>query len=82
MLIVGKDDTVASRVVKLGPLVGNLRVVASGLKPQDRVVIAGIPLAAPGTKVQPQPGRIALQQQSQTIAAAEPVAAEATLATN
>lgn len=82
VLIVGKDDTVASRVVRLGPLVGNLRVVASGLKPQDRVVIAGIPLAAPGTKVQPQPGKIALQQQSQTIAAAEPVAAEATLATN
>jgi hypothetical protein len=34
--------------------VGDLRVIESGLKPEDRVVIAGILRAIPGQKVDPQ----------------------------
>ena len=49
-----KDNTVEQRKVMIGPKVGDLRVIESGLKPEDRVVIAGILRAIPGQKVDPQ----------------------------
>jgi RND family efflux transporter MFP subunit len=58
LYIVAQDGTVIARPVQLGPLVGNLRVIRSGISPQDRVIISGIQRARPGQKVQPQPGRI------------------------
>jgi RND family efflux transporter MFP subunit len=54
LLVVNKDDVVEQRYVKLGELVGALRVITSGLKPDDRVVVADLWRAAPGTKVTPQ----------------------------
>ena len=59
LLVVGKDGTVATRAVELGPLVGNLRVIEKGLKPTDRVIIKGTQMAMPGQKVSAQRGRIA-----------------------
>jgi RND family efflux transporter MFP subunit len=56
--VVGGDGTVAAKPVQLGPLIGNLRVVRSGLNANDRVVIDGVQRARPGQKVQPTPGRI------------------------
>ena len=38
----------------LGELVGALRTVTSGLKPDDRVVVGELWRASPGTKVTPQ----------------------------
>ncbi len=58
-LVVAKDGQVAAREVTLGPVVDGLRVVRSGLAPTDRIVITGTQLAAPGTKVQTKPGKIA-----------------------
>ncbi|GAB5349572.1 efflux RND transporter periplasmic adaptor subunit [Alteriqipengyuania sp. 357] len=58
LLVVGKDGTVATRAVELGPLVGNLRVIEKGLKPTDRVIIEGTQMAMPGQKVAAQKGRI------------------------
>lgn len=55
---VRKDGTVAAKPVDLGPLMGDLRVVRSGIAPNDRVVISGLQRAQPGQKVQPRPGRI------------------------
>ena len=49
-----KDNTVEQRKVTIGPKVGDLRVIESGLKPEDRVVVAGILRAIPGQKVDPQ----------------------------
>ena len=66
LLVVGKDDVVEQRKVTIGPRVGELRVIDSGLKPGDRVVIAGVLRAIPGQKVDPQ---------LQTVAAAPPPAA-------
>ena len=43
----------------IGPRVGDLRVIESGLKPEDRVVVAGILRAIPGQKVDPQVQTIA-----------------------
>jgi RND family efflux transporter MFP subunit len=54
LLIVNKDDVVEQRYVQLGQLDGALRVIASGLKPDDRVVVGDLWRATPGTKVKPQ----------------------------
>ena len=41
-------------MVKLGELVGALRVITSGLKPDDRVVVGELWRATAGTKLTPQ----------------------------
>ena len=54
LLIVNKDDVVEQRYVQLGQLEGALRVITSGLRPDDRVVVGDLWRATPGTKVTPQ----------------------------
>ena len=54
VLTVGKDDTVAAKPVETGPLVGNLRVIRSGLTRADRVIVQGVQFAMPGAKVKPR----------------------------
>ncbi|CAN7195774.1 efflux RND transporter periplasmic adaptor subunit [Duganella sp. Dugasp56] len=54
VLTVGPDNTVTPKQVQIGEMRDGLRVIQSGLKPTDRVVTAGIPLAVPGQKVTPQ----------------------------
>ena len=58
LLIVGQGDKVEQRVVELGPIVDGLRVVRSGLKSTDRVIIAGVQRGRPGTKVAIKLGKI------------------------
>jgi RND family efflux transporter MFP subunit len=53
LLIVGPDDVVQQRPVKLGALFGTLRSITDGLKPGERVVVNGMLSAMPGTKVIP-----------------------------
>ena len=54
VLVVNSDNIVEQRKVRTGPAEGDLRVIESGLKPDDRVVIAGLLRAIPGQKVDPQ----------------------------
>jgi RND family efflux transporter MFP subunit len=54
VLVVNGDNVVEQRKVRTGPAEGDLRVIESGLKPDDRVVIAGLLRAIPGQKVDPQ----------------------------
>ncbi len=54
LLLVGKDDVVVSRTVKVGALFGGLRAIVSGLEPEDRVVVNGMQKAQPGSKVTPE----------------------------
>jgi RND family efflux transporter MFP subunit len=54
LLVVNKDNAVEQRKVKTGPLEGELRVIESGLKPDDRIVIAGLLRVIPGERVDPQ----------------------------
>jgi len=54
LLVAGKDDVVEQRTVEIGQLVGALRVITSGIKPDDRVVISGLLSAVPGQKIEPQ----------------------------
>ena len=52
VLVVKDDNTIEYRVVTLGPLADGLRVVRSGLRPGERVVIDGLQHVRPGAKVQ------------------------------
>jgi RND family efflux transporter MFP subunit len=54
LLVVNGDGVVEQRKVQTGPLEGDLRVIESGLKPDDRVVTSGLLRAIPGQKVDPQ----------------------------
>jgi RND family efflux transporter MFP subunit len=54
VLTVNADNVVEQRRVQLGQSVGELRVVESGLKSDERVVVSGILEAVPGQKVDPQ----------------------------
>jgi len=58
VLTVLSDGTVAPKQVQIGDLRGGLRVIRSGLAPTDKVIIEGIPYAAPGAKVAPHDGAI------------------------
>jgi len=61
VLVVNAADQVESRPVRLGPALDGLRVVKSGLRADDRLVIHGLQYARPGQKVRPAPGRISAQ---------------------
>jgi RND family efflux transporter MFP subunit len=54
LLVVNGENVVEQRKVQTGPLDGDLRVIESGLKPDDKVVIAGLLRAIPGQKVDPK----------------------------
>jgi multidrug efflux pump subunit AcrA (membrane-fusion protein) len=52
---VGADDAVAQKYVTLGQVADDgLRVIKSGLAPDDRVIVNGLMRARPGAKVTPQ----------------------------
>jgi membrane fusion protein, multidrug efflux system len=81
VLVVGPDNVVAAKPIVIGPVVDGLRIVRSGLAPNDRVVIAGMQSAAPGAKVAPHPGKVAPDPNAAAPAASTPVPAQATFAT-
>jgi len=64
VLVVNKDNVVEQRKVTIGPVDNGLRVIDSGLKPDDRVVIAGLLRSIPGQKVDPQLQKIEQPQAS------------------
>ena len=68
VLTVDADNVAKPKYVTPGPLIDGLRVITSGLAPDDRVVINGLMRARPGTKVTPQQGAI--------VAATPPPSAE------
>ena len=53
VLVVADDGTVERRLIVQGPIAQGLRVVKSGLKSEDWVVIKGLQRARPGQKVTP-----------------------------
>lgn len=59
LVMVMKDDgSVEPRFVRPGPMELGLRVIRSGLQPDDRVVIDGLVRARPGAKVTAKTGKI------------------------
>ncbi len=52
------DGTVTPKVVTPGPVQDGLRVIKTGLGPDDQIIVNGLMRARPGSKVTPQPGKI------------------------
>jgi RND family efflux transporter MFP subunit len=77
--VVGAGDKVAERFVELGPLLGGLRVIRSGLSPADRVIIEGVQHAQPGKPVTVRAGQISTSSEAAT-APAPPPSSSATFA--
>jgi RND family efflux transporter MFP subunit len=53
LLTVNKQDVVEYRRVTVGRLLDDMRVIETGLNPDDRVVVNGLQRARPGSTVQP-----------------------------
>jgi multidrug efflux system membrane fusion protein len=58
VFVVGADNKVAYREVKLGPVVDGLRVVREGLAAGETIVVNGIQRVRPGAVVAPNPVRM------------------------
>jgi RND family efflux transporter MFP subunit len=54
VLVIGKDNVVEQRKVEIAQRVDDKRVIESGVKEQDRMVVAGMLRAIPGQMVDPQ----------------------------
>ena len=54
LLIIGPNDIVERRPVTRGALFGNLRAIDQGLKPGEKVIVSGLQMAFPGSRVRPQ----------------------------
>lgn len=79
--VVAKDGTVAAKAVQLGPIANGLRVIRTGLTPDDRVIINGLQRARPGQKVTAQNGTIKAEEtKSEAPVTTAPVASTATFA--
>lgn len=59
LLVLNNDDLVEQRPVQIGQQFGDLRLIQSGIKPDDRIIVAGIQRAIPGRKVTPKTATIA-----------------------
>jgi membrane fusion protein (multidrug efflux system) len=77
-LVVGPDNTVELRTLQTDRAVGDQWLVTSGLKPGDRIIVEGLQLAKPGSKVQPEEYRPPAPDTKSVQAAgtAQPVATE------
>lgn len=77
--VVAKDGTVGAKPVQLGPIANGLRVVRSGLTPDDRVIVNGLQRARPGQKVTAQNGTIKAEEaKADAPVTSAPVASSAT----
>jgi membrane fusion protein (multidrug efflux system) len=53
LFVVGPDQTVQARAVRMGPRFGTLWVVEEGVKPGERVVVKGLQQVRAGMRVEP-----------------------------
>jgi len=51
LMVVDSTGTVQTKRVQLGRLFGDMRVISGGITPEDRVIVNGLQMARPGTKV-------------------------------
>ncbi|MGY0572138.1 efflux RND transporter periplasmic adaptor subunit [Bradyrhizobium sp. RDM12] len=64
LLVANRDNVVEQRKVQIGAVDNGLRVIESGLKPDDRVVTSGLLRVIPGQKIDPQQTKIEQPQAS------------------
>lgn len=53
--VVDDDNKIVAKPIQLGWTMGNMRVIESGLSPDDRIVVRGMQRVKPGTLVDPEP---------------------------
>jgi multidrug efflux system membrane fusion protein len=70
VFVLGKNNALAYRPVKLGPMTDGLRVVRDGLQPGDVIVISGLQRVRPGATVTPKMVSMAAGQRSPSSDAA------------
>ena len=80
LLTIDSKNVVSQKPVELGPVVGGLRIVRSGIGPNDRIIIQGTQMAMPGATVAPKVGRIVVASGATAPASVQPISGEATLA--
>ena len=80
LLTIDAKNVVSQKPVELGPVVDGLRIVRSGIGPNDRVIIQGTQMAMPGATVAPKVGRIVVASGTTASASVQPISGEATLA--
>jgi len=54
VMVVGADNKAAYREITLGANVNGLRIVQSGLKPNEKIVVNGLQRVRPGSVLAPQ----------------------------
>ena len=64
VFVLGKNNTLAYRPVKLGPMAEGLRVVRDGLHEGDVIVVSGLQRVRPGAAVAPKKVSMATQSNS------------------
>jgi multidrug efflux system membrane fusion protein len=64
VFVLGKNNTLAYRPVKLGPMAEGLRVVRDGLHEGDIIVVSGLQRVRPGAAVTPKKVSMATQSNS------------------
>lgn len=75
VLLVGRDGKVKEQAVEPGPLVNGLRVIKTGLKPGDWVIVQGEVNAKPGAKVRVKQVQLRTRQPDRPPPAEPPPAA-------
>jgi RND family efflux transporter MFP subunit len=80
LLTIDAKNVVSQKPVELGPVVDGLRIVRSGIGPNDRIIIQGTQMAMPGATVAPKVGRIVVASGTTAPASVQPISGEATLA--
>jgi RND family efflux transporter MFP subunit len=79
LLTIDAKNVVSQKPVELGPVVDGLRIVRSGIGPNDRIIIQGTQMAMPGATVAPKVGRIVVASGATAPASVQPISGEATL---
>ncbi len=80
LLTIDAKNVVSQKPVELGPVVDGLRIVRSGIGPNDRIIIQGTQMATPGATVAPKVGRIVVASGTTAPSSVQPISGEATLA--
>jgi multidrug efflux system membrane fusion protein len=65
VMTVSSDGTVVPKPIETGDLRGGLRVVTSGIGRDDRIIVDGLPYAAPGSKVATKEGSVTFDADAQ-----------------
>ena len=78
--VVGNDGVAARRNVELGNQRGDMRIVTSGLKAGERVIVKGLQRVRPGQKVEAETevAKVAANASARPPAEAQPAAARNT----